>query len=78
MPLLLFIVAVWLWWPLYDLEIALERGPSNYVVVKKNFLTLDSCRDAVGNYVQYDWSCLDHTTWGAFFNKDTSYNGRER
>ena len=48
---ILFVIAgLWLWWPRYDLEVALKPGPSAYQIVEYDFYTLKSCREAVGNW----------------------------
>jgi hypothetical protein len=36
----IILICNYLWWPRYDLEVALSPGPSNYQVVEKNFYTL--------------------------------------
>lgn len=71
-------VALWLWWPRYDLEVALNPGPSNYQIVEENFYTLSACRKAAGNYRGYDWIALKWNGWGKLFNKYSKYDSKHR
>lgn len=74
----LVIGALWLWWPRYDLEVALEPGPSGYEVVTHDFYTLGACREAAGQWRAYDWVCLEKTGWGQLFNRYSTYNKKVR
>lgn len=67
-----------LWWPKYDLEVALAVGPSDYEIVERDFYTLDGCREASKRWKAYDWSCLEKTTRGGWFNSFSPYNARHQ
>ena len=76
--ILLAVFAFWLWWPIYDLEVALKPGPSEYAVVEHDFYTLTGCREARGRWRHYDWVCLEKTGWGRLFNEYSIYNQKVR
>lgn len=72
------ILCFWLWWPQYDLEVALKPGPSDYAIVERDFYTIDGCREASRRWKSYDWVCLEKSGWGRLFNKYSSYNAKVR
>jgi len=74
----IILICNYLWWPRYDLEVALSPGPSNYQVVEKNFYTLKAARQSVGNYGCYDWIILEWTPWSSWFNDYSKYNKKIR
>ena len=71
-------LAVWLFYPRYDLDVALKPGPSNYVVVEQGFYSLKACQKAASGYRHYDWVALEWTQWGKMFNKYSPYNQKVR
>ncbi len=66
---LAFVTLTILFWPRYDLEVALEPGPSRYEIVETGFYSLKNCRESAQNYKKYDWAALKYSAWGKIFNK---------
>ena len=78
MPLILIAVALYLFWPRYDLNIAYDINWKNHAIVEENFFTLDSCRSAARNHRAADWVCLKKTGWGEIFNSYSKYDSKHR
>lgn len=78
MPLIIIIVLVGLFWPLYDLDISQDINWNNHLVVETNFLTLGSCREASGDYRAVDWVCLKKTGWGQLTNDYSKYDSKHQ
>lgn len=68
----------YLWWPRYDLEVALDPGPSNYQIVEKDFYSFESAEMALINYRHYDWVILEWTPWSKMFNDHSKYTKKLR
>lgn len=76
MKAVIIIIAIFglaLFWPVYDLDISHDVEWKNHRIVERNFLTLGSCRDAVGKYAVVDWVCLKKTGWGQLTNDYSKY-----
>jgi hypothetical protein len=71
-------VALALFWPRYDLDIAQDINWKNHYVAEEGFLTLSSCREASARYRAADWICLKKTGWGQMFNKYSKYDSKHR
>jgi len=79
MPIVVIVViGLILFFPVYDLEIATDREMNNYIIVEENFFTLSSCTDAVDNYPAYDYVCLKKTLWGQLTNSYSKYDSKHR
>ena len=75
---IIIVIALGLFWPLYDLEVAQDINWNNHHVVETNFFTLDGCRKAADNYRAVDWVCLKKTGWGQLTNDYSIYDSKHQ
>lgn len=77
-PIAVILIGLGLFWPLYDLDVSQDINWNNHHIVDTNFLTLESCREAVGNYRAVDWVCLKKTGWGQLTNDYSKYDSKHQ
>jgi hypothetical protein len=76
--IILPILALWLFWPRYDLDVSQDINWNSHRVVETNFFTLGACRQASGKYRSVDWVCLKKTGWGELTNDYSRYDSKHQ
>jgi len=75
---ILIIVSVALFFPVYDLEFASVPGYEEYQIERTNILTLGACRKAASSYKHYGYGCMKKTLWGQLTNDYSKYDSRHQ
>ena len=78
MRLILFIAALYVWWPRYDLFISNTQGVPADTKVEDGFLTLGACAEAARRYRTWDWICMKWSPWSEWTNDFTKYDSKHR
>lgn len=78
MPFILIIAGLYLFWPRYDLDVALDPKWNRHEIVATDFYSLDSCIEAANIMARYDYICLKWTPWSDWTNKYTKYDSKHR